>query len=117
MVLNDLERLFFWGSVGAMVTILATGAGRTVSTKMLSETATCLPSTRYSAVTSWGPSPATRVRVLDAVYGYQAPHAPSPSRRRTSQPADSQGCAISTGAATEAMTALPLLFRCRASDR
>jgi uncharacterized membrane protein len=28
-VLNDLERIFFWGSVGAMVTILATGAGRT----------------------------------------------------------------------------------------
>jgi len=29
VVLNDLERIFFWGSVGAMVTILATGAGRT----------------------------------------------------------------------------------------
>ena len=29
MVLNGLERLFFWGSVGAMVAILATGAGRT----------------------------------------------------------------------------------------
>lgn len=28
-VLNDLEHLFFWGSVAAMVTILATGAGRT----------------------------------------------------------------------------------------
>ena len=28
-VLNDLERLFFWGSVAAMVVIFATGAGRT----------------------------------------------------------------------------------------
>ena len=28
-VLNDLERLFFWGSVGAMLVIFATGAGRT----------------------------------------------------------------------------------------
>jgi uncharacterized membrane protein len=28
-VLNELERLFFWGSVGAMVIIIATGAGRT----------------------------------------------------------------------------------------
>lgn len=28
-VLNGLERLFFWGSVGAMVVIMATGAGRT----------------------------------------------------------------------------------------
>ncbi len=28
-VLNHLERLFFWGSVAAMVTIMATGAGRT----------------------------------------------------------------------------------------
>ena len=27
MVINNLEHLFFWGSVGAMVTILATGAG------------------------------------------------------------------------------------------
>jgi hypothetical protein len=29
LVLNDLERIFFWGSVGAMLAILATGAGRT----------------------------------------------------------------------------------------
>jgi uncharacterized membrane protein len=29
IVLNNLEHLFFWGSVGAMVLILATGAGRT----------------------------------------------------------------------------------------
>ncbi len=28
-LLNSLERLFFWWSVGAMVTIMATGAGRT----------------------------------------------------------------------------------------
>ncbi len=28
-VLNSLERLFFWGSVVAMVIIMATGAGRT----------------------------------------------------------------------------------------
>ena len=28
-VLNDLEHLFFWGSVAAMVIITATGAGRT----------------------------------------------------------------------------------------
>ena len=28
-ILNTLERLFFWQSVGAMVVILATGAGRT----------------------------------------------------------------------------------------
>ena len=28
-VLNHLERLFFWGSVAAMVVIFATGAGRT----------------------------------------------------------------------------------------
>jgi len=29
VVLNHLERLFFWGSVGAMVIITGTGAGRT----------------------------------------------------------------------------------------
>jgi uncharacterized membrane protein len=28
-VLNHLERMFFWWSVGAAVTIMATGAGRT----------------------------------------------------------------------------------------
>ena len=28
-VLNQLERLFFWGSVGAAIIIMATGAGRT----------------------------------------------------------------------------------------
>ncbi|MEI6207990.1 MAG: hypothetical protein WCP20_14505 [Desulfuromonadales bacterium] len=29
VLLNPLERLFFWWSVGAMVVIMATGAGRT----------------------------------------------------------------------------------------